>query len=251
MSIIETEAILLNKIELRETSLLLDYYTKESGRIKGCIKGVRSPQPQFGSVYEILTLDKIIFYERKNSDIYTVSRCELVDYFPELRKDLKKLGYAAYFAELINTTCGIGEKNEGIFEVLVESLRALCGSGSAKRITRVFEIKLLKALGLVPRLRQCVNCGSEDITRETRVSIKSGGVLCRRCASVDLASIPILAGTLNFIESVAHMPLEKVSRIKLSDPVGKEVERFLKVFLDFHVHTHFKSMEFMKEVGVL
>ena len=122
MAIIETDAILLKKTELRETSFLLDFYTKESGKIKGVIKGVRSPQPQFSALYEIFTLDRISFYERKNKDIYIIAQCELLDFFSGLRKDLERLGYAAYYAELINETCGIGEKNEDIFELLLEIL---------------------------------------------------------------------------------------------------------------------------------
>jgi DNA repair protein RecO (recombination protein O) len=249
--IIETEAILLKKTELRETSFILDFYTRESGRIKGVIKGVRSPQPQFGSLFEIFSLDRITFYERKNSDIFIISHCDLIDFFPELRKDLERLGYASYYTELIGATCGIGEKNEEIFELVLGTLRALSGDGSPKRITRVFEIKLLKAQGLMPRLKQCINCGKKDPTNDVRFSIKGGGILCDSCRGTDPHSIAVMAGTMNFIESVSHAPLDRVSRLKVSEDVGRELERFMKIFLNFHIQKHFKSVEFMEQIGVL
>ena len=251
MAIISTDAILLKKTELRETSLILDFYTRDSGKIKGIMKGVRSPQPQFGSVFEIFTLDRIVFYERRTKDIFTISQCELVDFFPGLRKDLERLGYAAYYTELVDATCGIGEKNEDVFNLFLESLRFLSQPGSAKRITRVFEIKLLKLLGMMPYLKKCIQCGNADLTGQVRFSVKDGGVLCGNCFKTDTGARPILAGTINFIDSVAEAPMDRVSRIKVARPVGEQVERLMKVFLDFHVQKKFKTIEFMGQVGVL
>ena len=251
MAIIKTDAILLKKIELRETSLLLSFFTRESGKIKGVIKGVRNPQPQFGALYEVFSLDRIVFYEKKDREIFIISQCELLDFFPSLRKDLERLGYASYYTELIDATCGIGEKNETIFNLLLDSLGFLSQSGSAKRITRVFEIKLLKALGMMPRLRQCINCGSKNLSSNVRFSVKDGGVLCNQCFRSDIKAVPITAGTLNFMESVAIASMEKVSRIKVSKSVGKELEHLMRNFLDFHIQKRFKSVEFMSQVGVL
>ena len=74
----DSEAILLKKFDLRETSILLTFFTKESGKIRGVIKGVRSPQPQFAGVYEPFTLDKITYYEKKNKDLFVISHCDLL-----------------------------------------------------------------------------------------------------------------------------------------------------------------------------
>lgn len=250
MPIIQTDAILLKKFELRETSLLLDFYTRESGKIKGVIKGVRNPQPQFGSLFEVFTLDRIVFYERKNKDIFTISQCELIDFFPELRKDLERMGYALYYTELIESAVG-GEKNREIFDLLLNSLKFLSKEGSAKRITRVFEIKLLKELGLMPRLKTCINCGNRISPDKARFSIKDGGMLCGQCVKIDLRARSVLPGTVNFIDCVAETPMERVSRIKVSKDVGREVENILREFFAFHIDRRFKTIEFMKEVGVL
>ena len=251
MTIVATDAILLKKTELRETSLLLDFYTKESGKIKGVLKGIRSPQPQFGALFEVFTLDRILFYERKNKDIFIISQCELIDFFPNLRKDLEKLGYAFYYTELIDSALGSGERNEEIFNLLLDSLRFLSQPGSAKRITRVFEIKLLKALGMMPRLNRCINCQNDILPGNARFSIKDGGVLCNQCFKIDVKAKPVLAGTLNFIDRVAETPMERVSRIKVSKDVGKGVESILRDFLNFHIDKRFKTIGFMQEVGVL
>jgi len=251
MSIVTSDAILLKKNELRETSLLLDFYTREVGKIRGVIKGIRMPQPQFGSLFEVFTLDKITFYENKNKDIFIISQCEMIDFFPELRKDLEKLAYASYITELIDQTMGLGEKNAEFFDIIIDSLRFLSQPVSAKRVTRIFEIKLLKTLGLMPQLTICVNCGGNISPNNVKFSIKSGGALCDKCVTIDAKSRPVLAGTINFINHVSLAPMEKVSRIKVSNQVGRELERLMSEFLNFHIGRRFRTMEFMKEVGVL
>ncbi|NQT22549.1 MAG: DNA repair protein RecO [Candidatus Omnitrophica bacterium] len=251
MAIIKTDAILLKKTQLRETSLIIDFFTEESGKIKGVLKGVRCPEPQFGALYEVFTLDRIVFYEKKNKDLFIISQCELIDFFPELRESLEKLGYASYFTELIDLAVESGEKNKAIFKLLLDSLRILSEPGSAKRLTRVFEIKLLKELGLMPGLKSCVSCGKEVATGKAGFSIIGGGILCRDCFKSDPKVRPILAGTLNFIEHVSVTPMDKISRIKVSTDVGRELERVMADFLSFHINRKFKSIEFLQEVGAL
>jgi len=250
MGIIETDAILLKKTELRETSLLVDFYTRESGKIKGVIKGVRNPQPQFGSVYEAVTLDRIVFYEKTNRAINLVSQCDLLDFFYPLRQGLDRLSFAIYFTELIDATCQYGQANADIYELLLGSLRFLCGNGSARRIARIFEIKLMKYLGMMPVMKRCVNC-DVDVIERPKFSVKNGGVLCPDCYSSDSGCRPILTGTVNFIESVAALPLDKVTRVKVAKQVGRDVEHLMRGFLEYHLQKRFRTVIFMENAGII
>jgi DNA repair protein RecO (recombination protein O) len=246
----KSEAILLRKVELRETSLLLTFYTKESGKISGVIKGVRSPQPQFAGVYEPFTLDKVTYYEKSNKDLFVISQCDLLEYFSPIRTDIERIAYAGYFIEFVDSVCQASEKNEDIFFLLRDSLEAISNKqGSLKRIARIFEIKLLNLIGLMPRLKQCVECDSNDTTKGA-FSIKNGGMLCEQCIKTDITSRKILQETVNFMEIIRTMPYEKTLRIKVSENVGKDLEDILRGFLDYHVQKRFKSLEFMKQIGI-
>ena len=69
MPIQKSEAIVLRRQPLRETSLILTFYTKDLGKIKGILRGVRGTRGQYGGgSFEILSHDELIFYDRKNSD---------------------------------------------------------------------------------------------------------------------------------------------------------------------------------------
>ncbi|MBU0880811.1 MAG: recombination protein O N-terminal domain-containing protein, partial [Candidatus Omnitrophica bacterium] len=64
MPIQKSDGILLRRQDLRETSILLTFYTRDFGKIKGIVRGVRGPRAIFGGgAYELFALDEIIFYE--------------------------------------------------------------------------------------------------------------------------------------------------------------------------------------------
>ena len=101
MPIQRSGAIVLRSHALRETSLILTYYTKDFGKIKGIVRGVRGPHAQYGGgSLELFAHDEIIFYERKKSDIFTISQCDLIDFFNPIRQSLERLAYASFMVSI-------------------------------------------------------------------------------------------------------------------------------------------------------
>lgn len=248
MAIQKSKGILLRRQDLRETSLILTFYTEGFGKIKGIVRGVRGPHAQYsGGSLEVFAYDEVVFYERKRSEFYTISQCDLLDFFSPIRESLERLAYAAYIVELLDSVTAMSDKNIDVFQLLLNSLKLLSGSSSAKRTTRIFEIKLLALLGLVPTLGSCANC-SGRLDSGARFSFRHGGLLCKACFSVDKEACSILPGTVKFIEHIRTSPFEKVERVKVAASVGKELEGILRKFLDYHIERRLKTVEFLKEI---
>ena len=250
MAIQKSEGIVLRRQELRETSLLLTLYTKDFGKIKGIVRGVRGPRATYGGgAFEIFAYDEVVFYERKKSEFYTMPQCDLLDFFNQIRESLDRLSYATYIIELLDSVTGMSDKNEEVFRLLLNSLKLLSGEPSARRVARIFEIKLLHLLGLMPSLELCANCGEHiGIDPSARFSLLHGGLICRKCLQADRNAVEILPGTAKFIEHIRALPFEKVARIKVSARVGKELEAILRKFLDYHVERRLKTVKFIKEI---
>jgi DNA repair protein RecO (recombination protein O) len=247
MPIQKSEAILLRKHDLRETSLILTFYTKDFGKIKGIIRGVRGPHAQYGGgSLEIFAHDELVFYEGKKSDIFTVSQCDLLEFFNPVRKSLERLAYASYMVELLDSVTALSDANRDVFELLLNSLRLLAGEASAKRVARIFEIKLLSLLGMMPSLAVCANCG-KSLGAGCRFSVRNGGLLCGACREVDKEAAAILPGTVKFIGHIRSLPFEKVERVKVAAGVGHELERILRKFLDYHIERRLRTVDFLKE----
>ncbi|MDP2929448.1 MAG: DNA repair protein RecO [Candidatus Omnitrophota bacterium] len=248
MPIQKSEAIVLRKQDLRETSLILTYYTKDFGKIKGILRGVRGLRGlSGGGALEIFAHDEIVFYDRKSSDIFTTSQCDLIEFFNPIRRSLEKLAYATYMVELLDSVTTLGDKNEEVFELLLNSLKFLSTEASSRRVARIFEIKLLNVLGIMPALGACANC-SGKVDTSAKFSVLQGGLICKKCFASDSSAFDILQGTVKFIEHIRGLPFEKVARIKVANAVGRELESTLRKFLDYHIERRLKSLEFIKEI---
>ena len=248
MAIQKTEGILLRKADLRETSLILTFYTRDFGKIKGIVRGVRGPRSSCGGAsMEIFALDDLVFYERRKSDIFTISQCDLSEFFGPIRASLEKLSYASYLTELTDSVTALGDKNSEVFDLLLGSLRLLAGEASTKRVARIFEIKLLSQLGIMPTFESCVNCGGL-VDASSRFSLRHGGLICKKCFPADLEARSILQGTVKFIEHIRSLPFDRVANVKVSSDVGHELERILRKFLDYHIERRLKTVEFLKVI---
>lgn len=248
MAIQKTEAILLRKQDLRETSLILTFYTRSFGKVKGVVKGARGPRSQCGGgAFEPLVHDEIIFYERKNAELFTISQCDLIEFFNPIRKSLEKLSYATYLTELLESVTTLTDKNEGLFELLLNSLHLLASGSSPKRVARIFEIKLISTMGIMPELSSCTICAG-PAGENAKFSFRNGGLVCKNCLRADMHAVPILQGTVNFIGHIQNSNIDKVERVKVSERVGKELEAILKKFLEYHVGRRLKTLEFIKAI---
>ncbi len=247
MAIQTSDAIVLRKQNLRETSLILTLFTQDFGKISGVMKGARGPKAAIGNNPELFSLNNIVFYERRRGNLNSLSQCDLKDFFAPLRSDLEKTIYADYFLELVDAVTIEGDTNKELYDLLLNSLRLLANPVSSKRIARIFEIKLMDLSGFLSDFRNCVNCNG-SLTDNLKFSLHIGGVLCDKCFGKDRQAVKISKGTINFIERVRRSPYEFVTRFKVSQDVGKELELFLRRFVDYHVQRGLNTIKFLKKV---
>ncbi|MFH1878884.1 MAG: DNA repair protein RecO [Candidatus Omnitrophota bacterium] len=244
MGVLSTEGILLRKYFLRETSYLITFFTKDYGKIKGVIKGVRNPYPQFAGNFEIFTRCHILFYKKKKSHLDLITQCDMLDFFLPVRKEIRRLAYASYFIELTDIATTDYDINCQLYDTLVECLRMLGVDPEIKNICRIFEIKLLQSAGLSPELDMCSVCGSPPYDSKI-FSVSSGGLVCGKCRRNTALCTEISSGALNFMRQIKKSELAKAVRFKASREVGAEIEEVLIKFLRYHINIPIKTLDFL------
>lgn len=249
MSATKTQAYILKTQDYRDTSILGDFYTRDFGKIKGIVRGVRDARGRFGSTLEPFSLNEILFYKRRRGgDLHQVTQVDLVDLFPKVREDLERLSYASYFIQLVNELVEVEEANPQIFDLLSDSLRFLSTGASAKRSARIFELKLFELLGLMPEIDVCVTCQTEN-PDPAYFNVSLGGIHCRNCRAAEM-SFPVSKGALNFLGHVRRSEIESLYHVKVAQEVGAELEKILRRFVDFHLTNKLKSVVFMEKMGL-
>lgn len=266
MAIQKSEAIVLKTCSFRETSLIVNLFTKDFGKIGGLIKGIRQAPQRYGGLPLVFSRSSIVFYERPKRDLNLVTQCDAEEQFLPIRQDLEKTNYANYFLELLDAVTFDYDKNERLFELTLDSLKALCLNRESWRIARIFEIRLLNLSGFKPRLDSCVNCQRKiaaqarlPLTKrggqarlpgymrggQARFSSILGGILCPRCFTSDSRAKPMLRGTLASIDYIEKSSWQKALHLKIAPDIASELVTILSSFLDIHLDKRIKSRKFL------
>lgn len=255
MSATKTLAFVLKKQDYRDTSLLVDLYTQDFGRIRGIVRGVRDARARFGSTFEPFSLNEVLFYRRKKgADLHLVTHAELIDLFPVLSEDIERFATACYCMELVAELVEGEESSPEIFRLIHDTLKFLSSGASCKRAARIFEIKLFGELGLMPEVKVCVFCRAEP-KEGAYFNQALGGIHCKDCLVkqkqlLGAASLPVSRGTLQFLDHVRRAPVAELYSVKVAQEVGVELEKILRRFTDFHLNHKLKTLTFMEKAGI-
>lgn len=240
MSIHKTQAIVLNKYDFRETSLIVNFYTREFGKISGLLKGIRTDPKKFAGTLEVFSYNEIIFYRKRNSTLHLVSQADIIDNFTDIRANMLKVSAASILTELIDAVMPPEDANEDIFNLALGILEGLKTTGDVDKLGIIFKIKLLLLSGFKPHFDSCVCC-SNKLGGDSKFSVTMGGLLCQCCFSRDLKARTIYKGTAATILYIEKNDFKTNLNLGLNPLIKKELYFVLNSFLDFHLGRRLKS----------
>lgn len=243
--ILKTEGIVLKTFDLRETSRIAVFFTKEHGKVSGVLKGIRKDHRKFGSSVDRFSVNLIVYYQYRNSDLHLISHCDLKGYYYPIRQDLKKSLAASYILELVNLMMPQEEKNEKIYQLMLDFLESLQTADDPNLLVHFFQIKILSLSGFKPNLDRCLKC-KKRIIEHARFSVKEGGLVCPDCSVSDVTVEVLSPGAVSSIIYVENHDWPICLRLKLTDSVQKELKYVLNNFLVFHLGRKIKSAKYLK-----
>lgn len=249
MSIDKATGIVLNKRDLRETSIILEIYTKEFGKINGVLKGIRTDAKKFASNLEPFSLNEIIFYRKINSHLHLVSQADKIENFTGIRQSIERTTAASFMIELINSVMQLEDKNEEIYSLALSSLKELETNYNPEKIATIFKIKMLNLSGFKPHFDSCVTC-ADKIMGQSKFSLSLGGLLCPRCMSKDPASRSIFRGTIATVLHIERNTFTASLNLGMNPQIKKELDLILNSFLNFHLGRELKSQKLINKLEI-
>lgn len=241
------EAIVLKTRDFRETSKIAIFYSKNFGKISGLLKGIRTDSKKFASRLDFLSVNEIIFYKKRSSELHLVSQCDLKKNFSCFNSDLIKFGLASFCAELVDSIMPQEEEHREIFELLLNFLGSLENTNFSQKLIYNFTLKVLSLSGFQPHLESCVICRSE-IRNQAFFSNRFGGLLCHRCSHRDESCEGILGGTISTILFFQNSNWPDSLRLNILPSVEKQLSSIIFSFLNFHLENKFKSLKMLNEL---
>lgn len=228
------EGIVISAVDYKESSKIINIFTKSDGIIGVIARGCRRVNSKISSGSNILTYG-YFYLNYTNKKMPILNEVDIIDYFKVIRKDLIKTNYSIYLLELASQVYK-NDNDNNIYELLISGLDKINNSYDANVITSIIELKLLDYLGIKPIVDRCVSCGNSlDIVT---ISSYKGGYLCKNCVSdEEVFNIK----TLKLIRMFYYVDIKSITKIDVSDNIKREINLFIDDYYDRYSGLYLRS----------
>lgn len=144
-----TEGVVLKKIDAGEADGVFIMYTRDFGKIRALAAGVKKSEAKLKGHLEVFSHVAVQFVLGKYGERLT--HAVAVSSWPEIRTDMQKAALAYYVVTLIDAHCLPGQKDEELWQFLLQTFNMIKNGTYAERGVEAFlhdkELELLKLLG--------------------------------------------------------------------------------------------------------
>jgi DNA repair protein RecO (recombination protein O) len=142
-----TDALILRTYKLGESDRIVVFLTRDRGKKRGVAKNARQSRRRFGGALEPMTYGRVGYVERERRDLVRLEYVEPVR-SPMAAVQGEALGYAEYFAELIDEWSPEADPNETLFRLGASMVEAMATGVPIEPLARYFEYWLLRLQGV-------------------------------------------------------------------------------------------------------
>jgi len=137
---------LLHHTNYRDTSLIIDLFTLEHGRVSLVARSARSARPAIRALYQ--PFRPLLLSWTGQGELKTLIGIE--ESGPAIALDNRGLACAYYLNELLLRLLGKGQPQPTLFALYALALSELLDGVAMEIVLRTFELHLLDALGVLP-----------------------------------------------------------------------------------------------------
>jgi DNA repair protein RecO (recombination protein O) len=251
MQVFSADALVLRTYRYGEADRIVVFLTEDRGKKRGVARNASVSRRRFGAALEPLTRGRATYVEREHRELVRLDRVEprrtpLGSADGRLPGDAARaLGYAGYFAELIDEWAPDGSPNERLFRLGAASADALTQAGSVDALARYFEYWLLRLEGVYPGLETCPRCGRSSLGDGAALVMADRAYVCLACAS---GGPRLSSGAVAFLRTSGSQAPAEVARVGAAAADLADLEHAHHHLIALHLEKELRSARVMKEL---
>lgn len=246
MGFCKTQAITLRRNDYSNSSQIATFYTRTHGKIRALAKGSKRAERKYRGSIDLLSYLEIVFVQREGVSLHLLTEWTPLRDFSVFRKDIERFYAACHVVELVNELTEEGDKNEPLFDLILDTFRSLSQTKDLEVALRAFELQTLRLLGYLPQLEVCVNCGrSFSRDHEAVFGHAGNGLLCKSCAG-EKARPSLSPGTLRAAIFLASSSATARDRLRLPDRVSAELRALSQSCITFALNRPVEMRKFAR-----
>jgi DNA repair protein RecO (recombination protein O) len=148
-----SEAFLLRTYPFREADLIVSFFTRDSGKLRGVARRARRPKSPFGAALERLSRVRVTYFLKEHAELASLHSAELIESPFAMQADYPRSVALDYFTEISEQLLPPHEANERFFRLLQAVLDHLSAGGAVWPAVAYFSLWAVRLSGFLPQLR--------------------------------------------------------------------------------------------------
>lgn len=236
-------AIIMRIREFGESDLLVSFFTRDRGLLRGIAKAARKSRRRFTNCLETFTLVDLEYGIRKEGGLCFIRSARILDSFPCLREDFGILSKASYMIELTEVLFPSEVVDSEMFDHLRRSLGWLAGNASDS-ILLLFEARALALGGYSVRTERCCLCGRIYTGAGTAVfKREKGGIACLRCQQQSAETPSMKPESVSILQNMQCGAIREP--IEISKEVMEEIRHVVNLHRDYRLEHRPKTLKYL------
>ncbi len=259
MNTIQTMALVLKTCNMNDNDKLVTFFSPTHGRLTAIAKGVRSHKHKDFAALQQFCFSNVMLSCRLGG-LYTVSSAQVANNFFNLRSDVRKVAFAAYYMDVVSDIAQeiIGDEDYFSFVLNTLYLTEKAADSAEKgdmlaqlnKLKVIFEIKTACVMGVMPELGRCVCCGKDKAL--SYFSHQQGGAVCADCVGrfEGREQPPVAAEEIDFkiMEYIIKSDSRGVFNFSIEEELLNRVCAISERYLVAQTDTFYKSLSFLHKI---
>ena len=256
-----SEAVVLRTWPVHESDLLVSFFTRDYGRLKGMAKAALKSRKRFGGALEPMTLARAWFAERPRQELVRLDQLEILRSPLSAPVDQARMAVLSFYAEVIDEALPERDPQATVFRLLASVLEQTNAvtpetaqpqasgprfSGPWMALT-YFSLWMTRLMGLLPDIGHCMVCGDTLSEGEVRFNAYADGLFCGLHSNGSGSALS--ADSWQLAQRMLRAPAASFAGEAWPRKRGQDLRRFTLQTLERHLERKLKTAEAIARLG--
>jgi DNA repair protein RecO (recombination protein O) len=251
MGVLSSEAVVLRTWPVHEADLIVSFFTRDYGKVRGVAKSALRSRKRFGGALEPMTVVRAWFAERPRQELVRLDQLEIVRSPLSTPVDHARMAVLSFFAEVLDEALPDHDPQETVFRLLLAVLEQTTPAQSEIvqpwMALTYFSLWITRLLGLLPDVGHCTACGEALQAAEVSFSSQGDGLFCAVHRSGSAS--PLSADSWQLAQRMLRAPAAAFAAEAWPRRRGQDLRRFTVQALERHLERKLRSAEALGRLG--
>lgn len=225
---------------IQESDLVVSFFTRDFGRLKGIAKSALKSRKRFGGALEPMTVARAWFAERPRQELVRLDQLEIISSPLSAPVDHLRMAVLSFFAELLDEALPEHDPQETVFRLLLAVLEQTTVEQPWMPLT-YFSLWITRLMGLLPDMGHCTACGEALVAGETSFSTFGDGLFCAVHRNGSASGLS--ADSWQLAQRMLRAPATAFVGEPWPRRRGQDLRRFTLQALERHLEKRLRSAE--------